>query len=221
MSEISHYDATAWFLFRSDAIEIANGCCERCSRLEGVGIILQVHHKEYIRGHKPWEYDHSQCEVLCKGCHAKEHGKIQPTSDWILAGEDDLGERSGICDNCGMEIRYVFFIEHPKWNSMAVGIYCCDYLTESEEATQWRRHIERKKRFLISKSWNFVPKQGSCITKDGIHIQIQNAENKFRIIADGIQGKKRFTSELEAKISVFELLENNKIQIFLKNRKAM
>jgi hypothetical protein len=220
MLDINHYDATAWFLFRSDAIKIAGGCCERCSRSAGDGLVLQVHHKEYIRGHKPWEYEHSDCEVLCKGCHAKEHGKIQPTSDWVLVGEDDLEEVCGICDNCGTEIRYVFFIEHPKWNSMAVGTDCCDYLTESEEATKWRRFIEKKKRFINSKSWNFVPKHGNCITKSGVLIQVKCIDNKFRIVADGIQGKKLFISEIEAKTTVFDLLHNNTIQNFLKDRRA-
>lgn len=221
MSEIDHYDATAWFSFRSDAIKIAEECCERCGRSQGAGIVPQIHHKEYIRGHKPWEYSHSQCEVLCKGCHAKEHGKIQPTSDWVLTAEDDLEEPSGICDNCGTEIRYVFFIEHPKWNSMAVGTYCCDYLTESEEATQWRRYIEKRKRFLSSKSWKKQADQTCVIKRDGIHIKIQKTISYFRIIANGICGKQRFENELDAKIAVFNLLEKRLIQNYLKVRRTV
>lgn len=34
---------------------------------------LNVHHKRYIRGHRPWEYDHDNLETLCEPCHESKH----------------------------------------------------------------------------------------------------------------------------------------------------
>jgi 5-methylcytosine-specific restriction endonuclease McrA len=38
---------------------------------------LQVHHKKYIDGLMPWEYDNDTLESLCSTCHKKEHN-IKP-----------------------------------------------------------------------------------------------------------------------------------------------
>lgn len=44
-------------------------CCQ-CSRGDKT---LHVHHKQYRRGAKPWEYDDSELTTLCEGCHDKRH----------------------------------------------------------------------------------------------------------------------------------------------------
>lgn len=31
---------------------------------------LQIHHKEYLKGWQPWDYDFKQLAVLCHTCHA-------------------------------------------------------------------------------------------------------------------------------------------------------
>jgi 5-methylcytosine-specific restriction endonuclease McrA len=50
-------------------------CC-RCGKKSHR---LQVHHKKYIKGLMPWEYDNSLLESLCSTCHKKEHGiKTKP-----------------------------------------------------------------------------------------------------------------------------------------------
>jgi 5-methylcytosine-specific restriction endonuclease McrA len=38
---------------------------------------LQVHHKKYIDGLMPWEYENELLESLCSTCHKKEHN-IKP-----------------------------------------------------------------------------------------------------------------------------------------------
>lgn len=40
--------------------------CVRCLDDESN---LQVHHKKYVRGRKPWEYPDEQLETLCWRCH--------------------------------------------------------------------------------------------------------------------------------------------------------
>jgi len=35
--------------------------------------ILQIHHKKYIQGRLPWEYENDDLITLCKECHNKQH----------------------------------------------------------------------------------------------------------------------------------------------------
>jgi len=136
-------------------------------------------------------------------------------------GEDDLGGLDGVCDNCGIEIRYVFFIEHPKWNSMAVGTDCCDFLTGNSEATERRRLVDRKKRFVSSSRWKSLPhRSGAVISQTGIQLEIRKTNEQFQIFVDGISGKQRFSTELEARSTTFDLLSAGTIQDFLNRRKS-
>jgi hypothetical protein len=48
-------------------------CC-RCGKKSHR---LQVHHKKYIDGLMPWEYENELLESLCSTCHKKEHN-IKP-----------------------------------------------------------------------------------------------------------------------------------------------
>lgn len=48
-------------------------CC-RCGKKSHR---LQVHHKKYIDGLMPWEYENELLESLCSHCHKKEHN-IKP-----------------------------------------------------------------------------------------------------------------------------------------------
>ena len=107
--------------------------CYKCLQCErgSSEVILQVHHEFYIAGKAPWEYALSDCRTLCKGCHAKEHGLIEPDRGWTLISIDDLGGLDGVCERkgCGHEIRYKHLTYHPKWGYMAVGSTCIEYLT--------------------------------------------------------------------------------------------
>lgn len=51
-----------------------NHMCCRCGKKSHR---LQVHHKKYIDGLMPWEYDNELLESLCSTCHKKEHN-IKP-----------------------------------------------------------------------------------------------------------------------------------------------
>lgn len=93
------YSSREWKIFRENIIRLDGGACTVCGRTKIDGVILQVHHKKYIQGHKPWEYPAELCETLCQGCHASEHGVIPPKFGWEHIGYDDLGEPSGICEH--------------------------------------------------------------------------------------------------------------------------
>lgn len=43
--------------------------CQKC----GCKRHLQVHHKRYIKGKKPWEIEDKYLITLCRECHQKEH----------------------------------------------------------------------------------------------------------------------------------------------------
>ena len=62
-----------WQAFRREMIERDGGRCARCGRAETDGHVMHVHHKHYVRGRMPWQYNYNECELLCGGCHAAEH----------------------------------------------------------------------------------------------------------------------------------------------------
>jgi hypothetical protein len=127
-----HYCTADWRAFRAKVIDLDGGICLTCGRNKANGAVLQVHHKQYLPGHKPWEYPFELCETMCSGCHAALHGHVPPRFGWEHAGWDDLGDLTGTCECCGTSIRYVFMLQHPKWYAMEVGEICCDNLTSTQ-----------------------------------------------------------------------------------------
>ena len=63
--------STEWLIRRADALAAADYSCQRCGKMHG----LDVHHVTYERLGNELPDD---LEVLCRGCHAAEHGK-KPT----------------------------------------------------------------------------------------------------------------------------------------------
>lgn len=51
-------------------LEAADWTCSSCESKEKT---LHVHHRIYIRGRKPWEYEASDLLVLCEDCHGVHH----------------------------------------------------------------------------------------------------------------------------------------------------
>lgn len=213
-----------WVRFRSEVIKLHGGRCARCDRSAALdGVVLQVHHKQYVTGRKPWEYGHIECEALCKGCHAEEHGKIMPQSGWGLLASDDLGDLSGNCELCGTELRYIFAIEHPSWGAMAVGTDCCDKLTMTTEASEYHdryiKLVNMRKRFVGSSKWKQTPSGFFKIKRAGIAAFIFPNGNKFRIGFDGVEGKVDYDTLLDAKLRIFEFIESGEAATYLANRK--
>lgn len=219
MQSYRHVD---WDIFRQRVIDRDGGACCRCDRPEGDGVTLQVHHKRYISGRKPWEYDLRDCETLCRGCHAAEHGLIPPLVGWILHGVEDLGGPHGHCQRCNKEIRYVCAIHHEKWGTLEVGSDCCDKLTgnslASEEQQKINRHLRRKTSFIKSKRWE-VSQNRQSITQDSIRITILFRDETYFIRVAETNGKQRFKSLVEAKGFVFEQLESGHLRKFVERKR--
>lgn len=51
------YASEKWANFRAKVIALDGGECVACGRSVSDGVVLQVHHKLYISGRKPWEYE--------------------------------------------------------------------------------------------------------------------------------------------------------------------
>lgn len=54
-------------------LEIFNRDGFRCQHCDTDQVSLNVHHKEYIRGRMPWDYEDSNFETLCETCHKLLH----------------------------------------------------------------------------------------------------------------------------------------------------
>lgn len=208
-----------WKEFRAEVIEADGGQCCKCGRSESDQVILQVHHLRYSPRVKPWEYSYSDCETLCKGCHAREHGIIRPNFGWDYVGDDDLGDLSGSCEACGTEIRYLFHIQHPHWEPLVVGTICCDNLTGTTLASN---HIEsvnrfraRRGRFVASTRWT-TTHDCSEIKQKGLSVKISHQKLHFQISMNHKVGKKVFPTLEAAKQAAFDVIESGAAEKYLK-----
>lgn len=59
-----------WQKTRLKKLEAAEWQCQKCYDDQ---TMLSVHHKRYIKGRMPWEYDECELVVLCQPCHEEEH----------------------------------------------------------------------------------------------------------------------------------------------------
>lgn len=217
------YSKREWRAFAAEVIKLHREQCSHCLSSRKDGVILQVHHIHYIDGRKPWEYSYEECTVLCKGCHAKEHGIIMPTDGWAFIGKDDLGDLCGQCDNCDTKLRYTHLITHPNWGSMEVGIDCCDHLTKTTEASDLHRYyinrLNRRKIFVNSSRWIRFKDGANSINHKDIFLMIKRTEEgKFRISLNNVNGKKDYETFLDAQIKAFDFIEDGSASVYLNDR---
>jgi predicted RNA-binding protein YlqC (UPF0109 family) len=146
-----------WCAF-SDKVKRRDGYkCLQCGR-GATEVTLQVHHEIYVAGKEPWEYALSDCRTLCKGCHAKEHGLIEPDRGWTLLSIDDLGGPEGTCERkgCGADIRYEHLTYHPRWGYMVVGSTCIEHLTQEDRllSSNVINLYKNISKFIRTSEWN-------------------------------------------------------------------
>lgn len=209
------YRSKDWKQFREEVIRLDGGACSRCSRTPADGVVLQVHHKQYFEGRKPWQYPYDACYTLCSGCHAAEHGIIPPKFGWSFAGWQDLGDLVGNCDLCNTAIRYSFLVAHSGWRAMEVGEECCDNLTCTQVASNFaesrRRFAGRLKRFVDSSRWEQYPSGKHLIIQKGYVVSILPASGGFRTWVNDKAGKAVHESLLDAKAAIFEAIDSGKV----------
>jgi hypothetical protein len=155
----SFYHRQEWFKFRERCLDRVGRKCEACGRGQGEAS-LQIHHPHYAEGVLPWDYKEAFCQVLCKGCHAKEHGLIKPSDGWILIHSDwEWGESSGstCCENCGAAMDWHNDLWNPAWGIITVGYDCAEKLGNPEAHAMRKQHL-RERTFLNSPRWNRTQK---------------------------------------------------------------
>ena len=59
-----------WQKRRSEILGVRGWKCEQCGATTGT---INVHHRRYKKGAKPWEYDDDDLKVLCEKCHHDLH----------------------------------------------------------------------------------------------------------------------------------------------------
>jgi hypothetical protein len=89
-------------------------------------------------------------------------------------------------------------------------------LTGTTEATEYRKRLERRKRFISSKRWKRSPK--GLLLKEGhsLRIRIAREQRTYRIYVNGVRGNRTFASEESAKSFVFDFIQNGKASDFAK-----
>lgn len=200
------YRKKEWYEFRKQVIKLDGNKCTHCGR-SSEEVVLQVHHKKYISGKKPWEYEMEDCITLCQGCHAAEHGKIMPKTGWLYFGYEDLGDLIGSCELCMNSIRHAFVVYNPDWGTLTVGTVCCDNLTEGAEASNLRRFTARKIRFLKSKRWH-VEENTHTIRQKKYDVEIGSWGVGFYLKIHNRRSKTFYRSVDDAKVKAFEVIEN-------------
>lgn len=174
----SYYN-TKWNEFSQVVKRRDSNKCLKCGRSEPQ-VVLQVHHKIYKPNFEPWDYPLSDCLTLCKGCHARKHGLIEPDSGWSLISIEDLGGLDGICERkgCCTEIRYEHITYHPQWGYLSVGSTCIEHLTQEDQfiSKEVLNIFKKISAFLSKAEWEHG------VTKNGNHfIYTTHSYSKIRI----------------------------------------
>jgi hypothetical protein len=187
-----------WSAYRQECLERAKFKCEICGRTKGV--TFQIHHPHYDSNLEPWEYPIEFCQVLCSGCHAREHAKILPDHGWALVHSDWENEESSgnaSCELCGAAIQWHNILWHPQWGEITVGYDCADRLG-SPEAHELRKRALRRRTFQNSPRWKYTSK-GVLYKHGDIRIFIYDHGTYYTLNINGEWGKLRYGSVEEAK----------------------
>lgn len=210
MLTMQPYRRKEWFEFRSACIDAAGKKCERCGKTEKQAS-LQVHHPHYGRNLMPWEYDQKFCEVLCKGCHAREHRKIKPISGWTLIHSDwEDGSPTGWtrCEHCDAPMEWHNDLWHPEWGAITVGYECADKLG-AHEVHAIKRKRERMNTFIYSPRWKQTAKGWKYDHGDRV-VFVMRKEDGWILNINGEWGRIIHKTIIAAKQRAFVVVEENK-----------
>ena len=104
-SQLEYYlllGSREWEKFRRALIKSRGNTCEKCGKKLSAG--LQVHHKCYRWGLKPWEYPEEDLLVLCRDCHRSLHLEMQQRGYRVpVFGSDGITRKvpdSMLCKHC-------------------------------------------------------------------------------------------------------------------------
>lgn len=127
-----------WQKKRLEVLERAGWACEMCGDSEST---LHVHHKQYLKGREPWEYDADQLASLCEICHSATHEESDRLLDAMsrLPVDGPLGRDSVARLLCGLtNQRPSWETGSPYWHagwfvaSLLAGVIGGGHLTREE-----------------------------------------------------------------------------------------
>jgi hypothetical protein len=111
-----------WQKKRLEVLQFKDWTCESCY---AVDVTFHVHHKHYVQGRNPWEYDADQLAVLCEDCHSARHDADKKIHD-LLARADISGTPGGMDDLYWLIAGFLSSKDEPKIHSekalYAVGV---------------------------------------------------------------------------------------------------
>ena len=145
------------------------------------------------------------------------HGLIRPNSGWTFLYDEDLGDLCGNCEYCGTDLRYLYYIDHPKWDPLAVGTDCCDRLTGSDIALNLRRRTQRLDTFIRSARWRETD-QRFLIRQKQMDFAIVALEGGYRVELASVGGRELFRTVEAATKKIFEIVESGEAERFLHKR---
>jgi len=205
-----YYARQEWRTYRVRCIEAVDGLCQMCGRGKDDGKTMQVHHPYYVRGRKPWEYPIEHCVVLCRGCHAEQHGLIMPRDGWtVLYSDLDSNSPQGPfeCENCSRDIMWLVTIYHPEWGDAIVGTECAENLSLGSEMVALKSYHRRLTTFVSSPRWGVTPK-GFKIHQKGHNALVFAFRGGYRIKIGDDWGRITFDTIEAAKHRIFEVIEH-------------
>lgn len=92
--ELSYTDQLKWSQWQRRKLEIFSRDNWTCKQCGATNVILNVHHKEYKKNLKAWEYESELLVTLCKPCHQILHHPEtqQSTINMLGNGIPDIKE---------------------------------------------------------------------------------------------------------------------------------
>jgi hypothetical protein len=66
-----------WQVKKTQIMQRDNFTCRMCGAKAADGTTLNVHHIQYRRDAKPWEYEDCELVTLCENCHKAHHDEIK------------------------------------------------------------------------------------------------------------------------------------------------
>jgi hypothetical protein len=133
-----------WQRKRLEVLERAQWSCQAC--LDSTST-LHVHHKHYIKGREPWEYDPDQLAVLCEGCHEQQHADkdllIDVLSRLPIEGMKWIDREKAaflIAGALGLENFPINTVEHQAWFNVGMQIQA---MADEEIAAVQAKEVEK------------------------------------------------------------------------------
>lgn len=84
-----------WRLFRDqfvtrNLLDEGDNYCPECGEDSGINPRWHVHHRRYIKGREPWQYDDKDLRLICEGCHERLHALEERVRNFIRAMEPNF-----------------------------------------------------------------------------------------------------------------------------------